>query len=159
MIVNLGSCINALEVARFVMHMKCMNSVWPWALNVKFVLRMKHLTINNPFTYFFFGKLCYPQMLTDAHEIKIYFLWYKNLQNLQNKDMIIKGTQSDFSTYFSNFWRFWYHRIAHIFLITQDITFHNWKVFHLEDINETMPGDGSLKWKWSIIKTYTVRYK
>ena len=42
-------------------------------------------------------------MLTDAHEIKIYFLWYKNWQNLQNKDMIIKEPSLIFQHIFQTF--------------------------------------------------------
>ena len=48
-----------------------------------------------------------------------------------------------FST-FSNFWRFWYHEKAHIFLITHG-KFHSWKVSRLENINENIPGYGNHK--------------
>ena len=54
----------------------------------------------------------------------------------------IIGAQSYFFNFFSNFWRFCYHKKAHIFLITHG-KFYSWKVFHLEDINENMSGYGN----------------
>ena len=44
-----------------------------------------------------------------------------------------------FKLFFSNIWRLWYHKEAHIFHITH-VKFHSWKVFRLEDINENVPG-------------------
>ena len=38
--------------------------------------------------------------------------------------------------------RFWYHKKAHIFLITHG-KFNSWKVFFLEDINEYVPAYGN----------------
>ena len=52
---------------------------------------------------------------------------------------------------FSNFWRFCYHRKAHIFFITHG-KFYRWKVFCLEDINENVYSYGH---NWA----YTVRYR
>ena len=53
-------------------------------------------------------------------------------------DLFIKGAQS----YFSNFWQFWYHRKAHIFLITH-VKFYSPNMLHLEDINENMSDYGN----------------
>ena len=33
---------------------------------------------------------------------------------------MVKGAQSYLFNFFSNFWRFWYHKKAHVFLITHD---------------------------------------
>ena len=46
-----------------------------------------------------------------------------------------------FFIFFSNFLRFWYEKIAHIFFITHG-KFHNW-VFCLEDVKENMPLKGA----------------
>ena len=35
----------------------------------------------------------------------------------------VKGVQSYLFNFFPHFWRFWYHKKAHIFLIT-DVKFH-----------------------------------
>ena len=42
----------------------------------------------------------------------------------------------------SNFWRVFYHKKTHIFLITHD-KFHSWKAFRLEDINYNVPSYGN----------------
>ena len=47
----------------------------------------------------------------------------------------LKGAQSYLFNFFPNFWRFWYHKKAHIFIITH-VKFHGLKVFCLEDIYE-----------------------
>ena len=47
-----------------------------------------------------------------------------------------------FSFFFSNFLRFWYHKKAHIILISHG-KFHSWKAFRSEDINENVPGYGN----------------
>ena len=46
------------------------------------------------------------------------------------------------SFFFQNFQRFCYHNKAHIFLKSHG-KFNSWKVFHLEDINENVPGYGN----------------
>ena len=46
------------------------------------------------------------------------------------------------SFFFHTFWRFCYHKKAHIFLITH-VEFYSYKVFRLEDINENMSGYGN----------------
>ena len=51
----------------------------------------------------------------------------------------IKGAQSDLFNFFPNFWRFWYHKKAHIFLITH-VKFRSWKELRLEDNNEKVSG-------------------
>ena len=51
----------------------------------------------------------------------------------------LKEPSPIFSTFFSNFWRFCYHKKAHIFLIAH-VKFYSLKVFCLEDINENMSG-------------------
>ena len=56
--------------------------------------------------------------------------------------MNIKGAQFYLFNFFSNFWRLWYQKKVNIFLITHG-KFHSWKVFHLEDINENVPGYGN----------------
>ena len=53
---------------------------------------------------------------------------------------------------FSNFWRFWYHKKVHFFLITHG-KFHSWKVFRLEDTNENMSSYGNHN------QASTVRYR
>ena len=65
--------------------------------------------------------------------------------------MLIKGAQSDFFNFLKNFWRFWYHKKAHIFLITHG-KFHSWKLFRLEGISEKVSSYGNHN------KAYTVRY-
>ena len=50
--------------------------------------------------------------------------------------------QSYFFNFFSNFWRFLYHKKAYIFLITH-VEFHNWNMFIWEDIDENVPGYGN----------------
>ena len=47
----------------------------------------------------------------------------KQKQNKTKIISIIKGAQSYLFNFFSNFWRFWYHKKAHIFLITH-VKFH-----------------------------------
>ena len=56
----------------------------------------------------------------------IYFFLYFFFHNEMTK-FSLKGAQS----YLLNFWRFWYHKKAHIFLLTH-VKFHGWKVLHLE---------------------------
>ena len=53
---------------------------------------------------------------------------------------MLKGPNSIFS-FFPNFWRFWYHKKAHMFLKTHD-KFHSLKGFRLEDIIENTLGYG-----------------
>ena len=55
--------------------------------------------------------------------------------------------------FFSIFWRFWYHKKAHIYFITH-VKAHSWKVFRLQDINENIPGYGNHIYNY----TFTVRY-
>ena len=55
---------------------------------------------------------------------------------------ILKGAQSYLFNFLKNFWRFCYHKKAHIFLITHD-KFYHWKLFCLEDINENVSGYGN----------------
>ena len=59
-----------------------------------------------------------------------------------HKIRILKEPSPIFSTFFSNFWKFWYHKKAHIFLITY-VKFQGWKVFRLEEINVNVPGYGN----------------
>ena len=42
------------------------------------------------------------------------------VQNITLPELLglFKGAQSYFFNFFPNFWRFWYHKKAHIFLIT-----------------------------------------
>ena len=54
----------------------------------------------------------------------------------------LKEAQSYFFNFFSNFSGFWYHKKAHIFLITH-VKFYNWNMFCLEDTNENVPGYGN----------------
>ena len=54
----------------------------------------------------------------------------------------LKGAQSYFFNFFPNFWRFWYHREAHIFPLNA-VKFHDWKLFCLEDIHENVTGYGN----------------
>ena len=61
--------------------------------------------------------------------------------------------QSYLFNLFSNFWRFCYHKKAHIFLITYG-KLYSWKVFGWEYISENLPVYGN-----HIIKAYTVRYR
>ena len=51
-------------------------------------------------------------------------------------------TEVVLSFFFSNFLRFWYHKKAHIFLVSHG-KFHSCKAFHSEDINENVPGYGN----------------
>ena len=47
----------------------------------------------------------------------------------------IKGAQSYFVIFlFQNYWRFWYHKKAHIFLITH-VIFYGWNMLRMEDID------------------------
>ena len=75
----------------------------------------------------------------------------RRVQNNKNNDnkiedkrlkvpLALKELSPIFSTFFSNFWRFRYHKKSHIFLITHS-KFYNWEVFRLEDINENV-------WLW-----------
>ena len=66
--------------------------------------------------------------------------------------IFLKGAQSNFINFLKNFWRFWYHKKADIFLITH-VRFCSWKWFCLKGINENMPGYGNRNW------AYTVRYR
>ena len=54
----------------------------------------------------------------------------------------IKGAESYLFNFFPNFLGFWYHKKAHIFLITH-VKFHSWKVMRLEDINKKISGYGN----------------
>ena len=54
----------------------------------------------------------------------------------------VKGPILSFQLFFSNFWRFYYHKKAHIFLITHE-NFYIKEVFRLEDINENVSGYGN----------------
>ena len=57
--------------------------------------------------------------------------------------IIVKGAQSYLFNFLKkNFWRFWYHKKGHIFLIAL-CKFYSWKVFHLEDISKNLPGYGN----------------
>ena len=49
----------------------------------------------------------------------------------------LKGAQSYLFSIFSNFWRFWYYKDAHIFLITP-VKFNSWNMLRLEAINENV---------------------
>ena len=53
--------------------------------------------------------------------------------------------------FFFKLWRFWYHKEAHIFVVTH-VKFYSWNMFRLEDIDENVPGYGNHNW------TCTVRY-
>ena len=77
----------------------------------------------------------------NSHANKQHAKW----QNVCNSIIVrgvVKGAQSDLFNFFPNFRRFWYHKKAHIFLITH-VKFHGWKVFRLEEINENVPGYGN----------------
>ena len=63
-----------------------------------------------------------------------------------------KGAQSNLYNCFSNIYRFYYHKKAHTFLIIHG-KFHSWKMFHLEDFNENVPGYVNHNY------AYTVRYR
>ena len=71
--------------------------------------------------------------------ITILIIWIKaavKLMSLFVCLLVVKEAQSDwFSQLFSNFWRWWFHKVAHNFLKTNGKS-HSWKVFFLEDINE-----------------------
>ena len=64
----------------------------------------------------------------------------------------LKEPSPIFLTFLKNFWRFWYHEKAHIFLITHG-KFYSWKVFSLEDISENQPGYGNHN------KAYSITYR
>ncbi len=55
---------------------------------------------------------------------------------------MIKGARSDCFRFFSHFWRFWYQKKAHIFLISPG-EFYSWKMYRLEDINENVTSYGN----------------
>ena len=55
---------------------------------------------------------------------------------------LLKEPSPIFSTFFSNFWRFWYHKKAHSFLIIHR-KISQLKVFCLEYIYENVPGLGN----------------
>ena len=69
----------------------------------------------------------------------------------QNVLLMLEGAQSDYFNFFPYIWRFWYHKKAHIFLITHG-KFHSRKVFCSEDFNENASSYGSHN------QAYTVRY-
>ncbi len=56
--------------------------------------------------------------------------------------MTLKGARSDCFRFFSNFWRFWYQKKVHIFLITVG-EFYSRKMYRLEDINENLTSYGN----------------
>ena len=64
------------------------------------------------------------------------------VESIQLHKLYLKEPSSIFSTFFSNFWRFCYHKKGHIFFITHG-KFYSQKVFHLEDINENVSGYGN----------------
>ena len=61
----------------------------------------------------------------------------------------IKGSQAYFFSFFPNFWRFWYHKKAHISLIIH-VKFCGWKMVRLEDINEKYLVMVTIIIKWSL---------
>ena len=74
---------------------------------------------------------------TKQNYISFYVIW------VEFSIFLFKEAQSYLFNSFSNFWRFWYHKKAHIFLIIHG-KFNSWKVFlHLEDINENESGYGN----------------
>ena len=60
----------------------------------------------------------------------------------------IKGPVLSFQLPPSNFWSFFYHKKAHIFLVTH-VKFHSWKVMRLEDIKVSGYGI-ALPYKWGL---------
>ena len=67
----------------------------------------------------------------------------KSCNFMSNSSKQFQGAQADFFfNFFSNFWRFWNHKKAHIFLITHG-KFQSWKVFYFKDINENVSGYGN----------------
>ena len=85
------------------------------------------------------------QSTHNVRNLNITFCWGK-ITNF-SYILFLKGANLDFYFlfhffFFSNVWRFLYHKKAHIFLITRG-TFQSWKVFHLKYVNENMPSYGN----------------
>ena len=99
-------------------------------------------------TYYHFKGVEKPDWLEAA--LLMYIRWH--VQHFGYNLSILQGAKSYFFNFFSNFWQFWYHKKADIFLITH-VKFYNWNMFSCKDINENVPGYGNHNWTW------TVRYR
>ena len=54
----------------------------------------------------------------------------------------LKEPSPIFTTFFPNFWGFWYHKKL-IFVLITHVKCHGWKKLHLEDIKEKVHGYGN----------------
>ena len=88
-------------------------------------------------------QLCLPQAGEILTKSYVYAKsWAFDKKSFYNMLTAVKGAQSYFFNFFPNFWWFWYHKNAHIFLITH-VKFHGLRVLRLEDINENESGYGN----------------
>ena len=71
------------------------------------------------YVFLYFKTLGSPFCLMDRH----FLLSFNTICKLKNQVKWLKEPSPIFSTFFPNFWRFWYHKKTHIFLITH-VKFH-----------------------------------